>query len=247
MKIQFTLVAIMLFCCVYLQGQVGIGTDTPNPKAILDLNVSSYSGSDKKGLLIPRMTDAQRNAIASPAAGLAIYSLDDLSIHTYDGVRWFKETRNTYNTNYQYYRYGDINTPVNTAGQLFQIWTLSLEYASNDGDYAEDVPGTGAIKILTTGTYVIEFYGRALKTGVVLPGAVRYVIRKNGSNFFTFEDSYGDSPNNIPNGGTVSGIIPPVTLNAGDLLTLWCGDKNGGAGFSYNFSQNIITITKIGN
>jgi hypothetical protein len=48
--------------------QVGIGTTSPNNNAILDLVSTS------KGLLLPRLTDAQRNAIASPTEGLLIYN-----------------------------------------------------------------------------------------------------------------------------------------------------------------------------
>jgi len=48
---------------------VGIGTLTPAPSAILDLNPST----NDKGFLVPRLTTAQRIAIASPANGLLIY------------------------------------------------------------------------------------------------------------------------------------------------------------------------------
>ncbi len=46
---------------------LGVGTATPNASAKLDIN------STIKGLLIPRMTTTQRNAISSPAAGLLVY------------------------------------------------------------------------------------------------------------------------------------------------------------------------------
>jgi len=54
------------------QAQVGIGTTTPNSKAVLDLQ---SSGNDK-GLLIPRLTQAQRTAIASPPDGLMVFQTD---------------------------------------------------------------------------------------------------------------------------------------------------------------------------
>lgn len=47
---------------------VGIGTATPSSNAVLDLTSTS------KGVLLPRLTDAQRNAIASPTEGLLIYN-----------------------------------------------------------------------------------------------------------------------------------------------------------------------------
>lgn len=51
-------------------GSVGIGTTTPNSSAALDIQ------STDKGVLVPRLTTAQRNAIVTPAAGLMIYQID---------------------------------------------------------------------------------------------------------------------------------------------------------------------------
>lgn len=52
------------------QNNVGIGTNTPNPNAILDMQ------STTQGVLVPRLTTAQRNAIAAPTEGLLIYDTD---------------------------------------------------------------------------------------------------------------------------------------------------------------------------
>ena len=49
---------------------VGIGTNTPNASAMLDLTATN------RGLLIPRMTQAQRLAISLPAQGLLVYQTD---------------------------------------------------------------------------------------------------------------------------------------------------------------------------
>ncbi|MEO8712324.1 MAG: hypothetical protein ABI405_09390, partial [Parafilimonas sp.] len=48
-------------------GSVGIGTSTPDASSLLEVK------STTKGVLIPRMTKTQRNAIASPVSGLLIY------------------------------------------------------------------------------------------------------------------------------------------------------------------------------
>lgn len=53
-----------------MAGAVGIGTNSPDPSARLDV------ASNASGLLPPRMTKAQRDAIASPAEGLMIHQLD---------------------------------------------------------------------------------------------------------------------------------------------------------------------------
>ncbi|MGW1425748.1 beta strand repeat-containing protein [Bradyrhizobium manausense] len=63
-----------------LGGNVGIGTT--NPQALLDV----YSTSN--GILPPRMTTAQRNAISSPATGLAIYNTDYDELETYNSVTY---------------------------------------------------------------------------------------------------------------------------------------------------------------
>ncbi|MGE3799747.1 MAG: hypothetical protein AB7H80_01870 [Candidatus Kapaibacterium sp.] len=48
------------------QGDVGIGTVSPHESALLDLT------STTRGLLIPRMTVVQRDAIVRPSPGLLI-------------------------------------------------------------------------------------------------------------------------------------------------------------------------------
>ncbi len=82
-KILVTLIffTISTFC---LFAQVGINTDNslPNSSAMLDVRSTS------KGLLPPRMTTMERNAIASPAAGLVIYNTDDKALNLFNGETW---------------------------------------------------------------------------------------------------------------------------------------------------------------
>ena len=62
---------------------VGVGTSSPDSSAKLD--ITSTDG----GLLIPRMTEAQRDAIASPATGLMIFQTDGtVGFYYYDGAAW---------------------------------------------------------------------------------------------------------------------------------------------------------------
>jgi hypothetical protein len=65
---------------VHAQGNVGIGTTAPDASALLDLTSTS------RGLLVPRMTEAQKNSIASPATGLMIYETDAATTGTYAGT-----------------------------------------------------------------------------------------------------------------------------------------------------------------
>lgn len=61
---------------------VGIGTPSPNSSAMLDVSASN------KGVLIPRLTTAQRKAITNPAAGLLVFDTDKGTVMFFDGTAW---------------------------------------------------------------------------------------------------------------------------------------------------------------
>jgi hypothetical protein len=63
-------------------GNVGIGTTTPNASAALDVS------STTKAFLPPRMTTTQKNAIASPAAGMVVYDTTLSKLAVYTGSAW---------------------------------------------------------------------------------------------------------------------------------------------------------------
>ncbi len=65
----FAVGAGLAFTPLSAQNNVGIGTTTPNPNAILEMQ------STTQGVLVPRMTTAQRLAIASPTEGLMVYDI----------------------------------------------------------------------------------------------------------------------------------------------------------------------------
>ncbi|MCD4744755.1 MAG: hypothetical protein K8R58_00470 [Bacteroidales bacterium] len=58
------------------------GTYTAHNSAMLDVK------SLNKGLLIPRMTSIQRDAITTPATGLLVFVTDDNNFYYYDGADW---------------------------------------------------------------------------------------------------------------------------------------------------------------
>ena len=76
MKKHILLIVLLLSNIVY--SQVGIGTASPNVSAILDLT------SNSKGLLVPRMTTIERNAITSPANSLTIFNTNEQCFNYYD-------------------------------------------------------------------------------------------------------------------------------------------------------------------
>ena len=79
---SFKIVVIAFFClcnlifryhCFAQNNNVGIGTITPAPSAMLDIDASP---ANNKGVLVPRMTSIQRIAIISPANGLLVFDAD---------------------------------------------------------------------------------------------------------------------------------------------------------------------------
>src|SRR5258706_13927245 len=62
---------------------LGLNNSSPNASSILD------AVSTTKGILIPRMTTAQRDAISSPATALLVYVTDkSAGFYYYDGSKW---------------------------------------------------------------------------------------------------------------------------------------------------------------
>ena len=82
----------VLLCIVYFflilpasaQIGIGIGTNTPEPTAALDV----YSTS--KGILVPRLSSIEMNAIVNPAEGLVVYCKDCCvqSLFFFNGTTW---------------------------------------------------------------------------------------------------------------------------------------------------------------
>jgi hypothetical protein len=65
------------------EAHIGINTQSPDASSSLDIS------STTSGLLIPRMTQTQRDAIGTPATSLMIYQTDNTQgFYYYDGATW---------------------------------------------------------------------------------------------------------------------------------------------------------------
>lgn len=81
----FFAISICFFAIKSSMAQVGISATPgyiPDPKAMLDIS------STTKGLLIPRMTTAQRNAIATPTTSLMVFDIDLKTFWYHNGAEW---------------------------------------------------------------------------------------------------------------------------------------------------------------
>ncbi len=86
MKKLLVIAGFLIFGNIDMAQNVGIGTNTPNASALLDVS------STTKGLLPPRITTAQRDLITKPAAGLVLYNSTTNSIQLYSGSEWISLT-----------------------------------------------------------------------------------------------------------------------------------------------------------
>lgn len=76
----FTCLFILVLTSYYSSAQVAVSSTpaSPDNSAMVDIRATD------KGLLIPRMTTAQRTTISSPADGLQVYDTDTKSIWVYN-------------------------------------------------------------------------------------------------------------------------------------------------------------------
>ena len=140
MKSRFSLAplaALLLAAPLAAQAQtpsVGIGTNGPDASAALELKSTS------KGLLLPRLTLAQRTALtnsttAPPVAGLVIYQSDNTpGLYAYDGAAWV--------------RLGPDNLGSHLATQALDLGANAL--VGNGGTAGLAITSTGNVGLGTT-------------------------------------------------------------------------------------------------
>ena len=84
--------------------------------------------STTQGLLKPRMTQAQRDAISSPATGLEVYNTDSNKLNVYNGTAWTEVGSGA----------SSINYITDADGSAIALWTTYADAAA-----ASPVDGTG--------------------------------------------------------------------------------------------------------
>ena len=171
MKSNLSLLGLFLILTTASFAQVGIGTDTPDASSILELQ------STDKGLLLPRLTTAERDLIASPAEGLTIYNTTTESLEVFElsSTSWKRLTTESEGTPsltmYKNLNGASLTTSSNTTN--FDNFPLGTsEVTENDLDYFE-VLGNGEIKILQAGSYLIN---ASWATRNLEPGDVKYIF-----------------------------------------------------------------------
>ena len=214
--------SVILFGSIAMNAQsVSVNTDgsTADASSIFDVK------STTKGMLVPRMTTAQRTAIVSPANGLLVYDTDVKSFWYYNGTAWTNITAASGGA-------GNLSLPfytsVNVNDSAFHIKNLS-----NIGIAGESEQGAGLVGKSKTGSGVEAISTNG--TGVYASsntGAGVNALSANGfgiiSNSINGTAIYGFSNNTLPttkstNNGSGSG----VEANSANGSGLYASSNNG--------------------
>lgn len=204
MKKFATILFTLLLLKAPAQQSVGIGTVSPNASAALDIS------SINKGMLVPRMTTAQRNAILSPLKGLLVFDTEYNSYWHHTGAGWKEIAGNAYNADSTliYGQQGGIINSTNltangqilsgNSGFLFDSGGPSGNYGNNETLMASVLPGLDQLGLNVTVTslslesphdslVIRDSYGnRYMLTGNTtgsyrLYGTVDFIFRSNAA------------------------------------------------------------------
>jgi hypothetical protein len=159
-------------------------------KAMLDIS------SNAKGVLIPRMTQGERDAIVAPPAGLMIYNTSSTSFQYYSGSSWLNITNS-----------GILNGSPNKVPRFLGIWGLTPGLMTDDANgvsinNTSAVANASALLDMTSTTkgLLIPRMTTAQRTAIVSPSTGLMVYDTNLVGFWFYN---GTAWSNV-NGNGVS-------------------------------------------
>ncbi len=232
MKRIITCILAITQCYLLVAQNVGIGTTTPNASAALHIN------STTKGLLIPRMSTTDRNAIASPAEGLLIYNLTTNELNQRQSGSWKILINNdawTGGGSGQMFNIGD-NVGINTAGPGERL-DVSGNIRSNSSMIIDNATAILQLKSAGVSTGFVQLSGDNLRLGTNSGNTTgNVVVRMNGNDRITINPA-GDI-------NTEGKITTSVTGNS-NLLPICYGRVLTETSTLGVYGTNNITVTKV--
>lgn len=231
MKNLYLLIVGLFVISNFLFAQVGINADDastpPDASAGLDVKFSN------KGVLIPRLTFEQRNAILNPAEGLMVYcttcSTDGTGVLSiYQGGKWINFSGNCMTPNVP-----SAGTHVPSLTQIFWKWNsvpITLGYKWNTIDDFNTATNMGTTTSKT-------------ETGLVCwTTYIRYVWAYNAcgqSSPLILMQATSQIPfSTAPTAGTHVATETTITWN-------W-NTVSGATGYRWNTSNDFATATEMG-
>ncbi len=138
----FILVVICAMHTTATYAQVGIGTDAPNPKAVLELK----SPDNNQGFLVPRLTTAQRTATAFTSTlgvaekGLLVFDTDTNKFYYWSGTVW-TIIEDSVGTDNQTLTFASPNLSISGGN------SVNLSAINTDGQTLTFTPASGLLAI----------------------------------------------------------------------------------------------------
>jgi trimeric autotransporter adhesin len=238
---------LLLISIIYSQQlsaqNVGIGTPTPHASALLEVNSTS------KGVLIPALTQAQRNAIASPAKGLLVFVTDDSSFHYNAGTPAAANWQKVFAGNNAWSTTGNTGNTVShfigttdTQAVRFKVNNLPFGYLSQAK--SNIALGENALQNNTTGTSNVAIGLAAMKNNTIRGNTVAIgdsALYNNGTGAVNYYDGAYNTAvgsrallkNTLGYGNTATGIQT--------LFTNTTGYENTATGINALFSNTTGT------
>lgn len=201
----FIVILMTLLSFQFINAQsVGINSTGAAPNASAMLDVSSTN----TGMLVPRMTQAQRNLIASPATGLLIYQTDNTpGFYYYNGSAWAAVSGGSSSA-----------SGLSAFGYGYQLATIADATVVGGADipFSNNGPLSGVTHTVGTTTFTVQSSGNyEINYGISITAAV-------GSILAVAINGVVDASTPITAlvaTGNISGTAI-LTLAAGDVVTL---------------------------
>ncbi|MAN58804.1 MAG: hypothetical protein CMC08_03080 [Flavobacteriaceae bacterium] len=243
MKPTYLLTAFAVCAIVtFSSAQVGIGTVNPNASSVLDIQ------STTKGLLAPRMTTAQRNAIASPAESLLVFDteLDAFYFYNTTTSSWTKlnNAAGDKRNNYKLVKSAADLAPELAAGGGSKYMLTSNTLYEINGLIALTAPidlNDAYVSGLDANEDILSFAGGTVFSGNT-GGSIRNVTLK-GARAFNFTGPGITSPSSLLIQNT---IVDGMTTNVGTVngFGLYFGNIvqfiNNASGITYSNIGNLL-------
>jgi len=221
---RLALSVVLASCSQFLFAQnVGIGTNTPNSSAILDIS------STNKGLLAPRMTTAQRSAIASPVKGLIVYDSDLNALYHYNGSAWSAVGGSSFMLPFE----GSVNLPTTGFKVTNSGAGNAIEGTSNTGAGlygTSSVQASGLAAVVGYNTHATGGYG-VLGIAQAANSSGVYGSSNNGTGVTGYSNSkYGVKGSTISGTGLYGSSSSGYGLESVGKLKISGGNTNPAEG-----------------
>jgi hypothetical protein len=175
---SITTILLALFQLTVTAQNVAINNTgaAPDAKAMLDIS------SNAKGILIPRMTQAERDAIASPPSGLLVFNTNSNSFQYYGGSVWVNITNSSI-----------VTGSPNKIPRFLGIWGLTPGLMTDDANgvsinNTSAVANTSSMLDITSTTkgILIPRMTTAQKNAIVTPATGLMVYDTNLQGFWFY-------------------------------------------------------------